>query len=256
MGKAISIGSFNYQDLFDGLTMSIESHKLVAISGPNNCGKTTLIRILGREIIVESDIEVEGYPINIYAIEDYQRLVKMVIPMERIPLEETIEEEMYLLKDDKEEIEEIIKGLKIQRISNKPIHELTNKEFIYYQIAVSLITQPKILLLDSLDSILLDKECIEILEFLKEYQKERDLTVVYTTLSLNTTLISDYLYVLEGKQVALKGTPLEVLKHDNIINKIGLNVPFMVDLSVKLKDYDLIDKIELDKDRMLDALWK
>ena len=56
--------------------------------------------------------------------------------------------------------------------------------------------------------------------------------------------------------MALKGTPLEVLKHDNIINKIGLDVPFMVDLSVKLKDYDLIDGIELDQDRMLDILWK
>ena len=110
MGKAISIGSFHYLDLFDDLSLSIENHKLVAISGPNNCGKKTLIRILAREIIVESDIEVAGYPINIYSIEDYNRIVKAVIPGERIPQEETIEEEMYLLKDEKEEIEEIIKG--------------------------------------------------------------------------------------------------------------------------------------------------
>jgi hypothetical protein len=29
----------------------------------------------------------------------------------------------------------------------------------------------------------------------------------------------------------------------------------MIDLSVKLKDYDLLDEIELDKNRMVDKLW-
>ena len=43
---------------------------------------------------------------------------------------------------------------------------------------------------------------------------------------------------------------------DNIINKIGLNIPFMIDLSVKLRDYDLITDIETDYDRMIEALWK
>jgi len=252
MEKAITIGSFYYQNCFDGLTMSIEKNKLTAISGPNNCGKTTLIRILAREIIVESDITVNNFPMNMYPIEEYTKTVKCVIPLEKIPKEETLEEELYNETNNSKEVEEILKGLKIKRIANKRIKELDNKEFVLYQIATALISKPKILLLDSIDTVLGEEESIEVLSFLKE----QDLTVVYTTINLDTTLICDSLYIIGDRKVALKGTPLEVLKYDNIINKIGLNIPFMVDLSVKLKDYDLVKNIELNQERMLDLLWK
>ena len=46
------------------------------------------------------------------------------------------------------------------------------------------------------------------------------------------------------------------MKEDSLINKIGLTLPFMVDLSLKLKYYDLIDDVELDMNRMVDKLWK
>ena len=256
MEKAINISSFYYQNCFDGLTLSAEKNKLTAVSGPNNCGKTTLMRILSREIITDSDIEINNFPINMYPIVEYTKMVKCVIPLEKVPKEETIEEELYIESNDTKEVEEILKGLKIKRIANKQIKELNHREFVYYQIATALITNPKILLLDSLDSILTEKETIEVLEFLKEYQKEKDLTIVYTTINLNTTILSDTLYIIGDRKVALKGTPLEVLKYDNIINKIGLNIPFMVDLSVKLKDYNLVENIVLDQERMLDELWK
>ena len=54
----------------------------------------------------------------------------------------------------------------------------------------------------------------------------------------------------------LEGEPLDVLQNDNILNRIGLEVPFMIDLSVKLRDYDVVKDIELDKNRMVDILWK
>ena len=47
-----------------------------------------------------------------------------------------------------------------------------------------------------------------------------------------------------------------MLEKDNIINKAGLELPFMMDLSVKLRDYDLIKDIELDMEKMVDNLWK
>ena len=47
-----------------------------------------------------------------------------------------------------------------------------------------------------------------------------------------------------------------MLLNDNIINKLGLELPFMFDLSIKLNDYELLDEIVLDMDRMIDKLWK
>ena len=61
---------------------------------------------------------------------------------------------------------------------------------------------------------------------------------------------------LHNGEMILEGEPLDVLQNDNILNRIGLEVPFMIDLSVKLRDYELISDIELDQDRMVDILWK
>ena len=33
-------------------------------------------------------------------------------------------------------------------------------------------------------------------------------------------------------------------------------MPFMIDLSIKLKDYDLVDDVILDMEGMVDLLWK
>lgn len=75
------------------------------------------------------------------------------------------------------------------------------------------------------------------------------------TINLNITINTDYIYVLNNSEIVLEGEPLSVLEKDNILNKVGLELPFMLDLSVKLRDYDLLKKTELDIDRMVDTLW-
>ena len=256
MENAITIDYLNYHNLWDGLTMSIKSNSITAISGPNNCGKTTLIRILNREIIVENDIEIFKYPLNCYTIDEFEKYVACVIPLEHIPLEDTIEEEMYLIQNNKKEIDWIIKELKMKKIINKPIKELSDKEFVFYQIATALMKGPNLLLMDCIDSVLSEEECQNVLEFLKEVQRTRNLTVVFTTRNLKTALLSDYLFIIDERKVKLKGLPMEVLEKDNIVNKCGLDLPFIIDLSVKLKDYELIKDIETDQERILDELWK
>ena len=82
------------------------------------------------------------------------------------------------------------------------------------------------------------------------------MTIIYTTIHLEESVYSDYLYFINNNKIVLEGKPLDILQKDNIINKIGLELPFMVDLSVKLKDYELIKDLELDPERMVDNLWK
>ena len=76
------------------------------------------------------------------------------------------------------------------------------------------------------------------------------------TNNLEEVLEANYLYILNKGKIAMEGTPLEVLKQDNKLNKLGLELPLMVDLSVKLHDYDLLKDIIIDMDRMVDTLWK
>ena len=252
----ITLNNFYYEDLFDDLNLSILKNKITVISGANNCGKTTLIRILNREIITSNTIIVDNKEINKYQIEDYSKLVQCIIPLEITYEQSFLEDELLYYNDDLEKIEMIIKGLKIKRSIRKKISDLTLKEKVLSQIAIALAKNAKIILLDNLRLYLSRKETKEVFEFLKEVQKKRELTIVVTTIHLEESLLADYLYIIGNKKVALEGIPSEILQNDNKINKLGLSIPFMIDLSVKLKDYGLIKDIEIGKNRMLDNLWK
>ena len=87
------------------------------------------------------------------------------------------------------------------------------------------------------------------------YKEKYGLTLLITTINLEISLYTDFIYIIEQGKIALNGTPFNVLQKDNTINKIGLSLPFMIDLSVKLRDYELVDELETDIDRMIDKLW-
>lgn len=248
MTKIIEINNFSDDNLFENLTINIEKNTITTISGGNSCGKTTLMRILSREIITENNILLNNKSINDYTISEYTSLVQTVIPSEIVFEENTLEKELKNIN--------LVKGLRIKSILNKNIKDLTIKEKVLAQLAIALDSKPEILLLDNVFIYFNDKEREEIFIFLRSFQKKYNLTVVLTTIDLRDSLYTDYLYIIGNKKVILKGEPLKVLEKDNILNKVGLNIPFMADLSVKLEDYDLLDSVVLDKDRMVDILWK
>ena len=248
MTNIIEINNFSNDGLFNNLNINVEKNKIVTISGSNSCGKTTLIRVLNREVITDNTILLNKININDYTIKEYTSLVQAVIPLEIVFNEKTLEKELNNL--------DLVKGLRIKSILNKDITTLTTKEKVLSQLAIAIDNKPEILLLDNIFIYFNDKEKEEIFTFLRKYQKKNNLTIVLTTIDLKDSLYTDYLYIIGNKSIVLEGKPLEVLEKDNILNKVGLNIPFMADLSVKLKDYNLVDSIILDKDRMVDILWK
>ena len=241
MPTIIEIDNLQYGHILNNINIQIKN-KNIMISGPNNCGKTTLIKILDGEISAKGTIKINGKDINDYKIEEYSNIVQSVIPGEIIFFENTLEEEINITEDTKYLIEE----LKIKRLLSKNTSQLL----------LALTNKPQILLLDSISNYFTKKEYQNIMNILHKYQEENNLTIIQISINLEDSLTTDYLYIINNGEIALEGKPLEVLTNDNIINKIGLNLPFMVDLSTKLRDYNLLDTIITDMDGMIDLLWK
>ena len=131
----------------NNLDILIKKNTISTFSGANNCGKTTFIRILGKQLDCESEIELENKKITDYTLEEYNELVKTVIPKELIFDETNIEEELYNkcsleYKEKEILINYIIKGLKLKKFITKEISNLTTKEVILAQIAISLLNKP------------------------------------------------------------------------------------------------------------------
>ncbi len=256
MSNIIQLENIQYGQILKNITCTIQND-FVMISGPNNCGKTTLIRILNREIKDYSGtIMINNQNIENYKLDEYLNIVQTIIPTELLFLEETVEEEIKLQTNNLEEINIILEEFKLKKLLSKKTNTLSDNEIIYLQLILALSHNPKILILDNISSYLNKQDYKTIINNLKEYQVKHSMTIIMTCIDLEESIESDYLYIMNHGELALEGNPLEVLKKDNIINKIGLDLPFMVDLSVKLMDYDLLKEVILEKDRMVEELWK
>lgn len=251
----IEIENLNYKVLND-FDMTIKQGEFVTISGANNTGKTTLIRLLNNEIKGINSIKVNNIELNNWKVEEYYSFCQAIIPLEISFQFDTLEEELFNINYKKEDYKTIISTFKLKNILNKKISLLTKKEIIISQLIIGLLKSPKLLLIDNISPYFSKTEKKDILSFLNDYRNSHDLTIIYTTIELEDSLSTDKLIIINNGDVFLQGKPIEILKKDNLINKLGLDIPFMIDLSVKLKDYDLIKEIELDTDRMLDSLWK
>ena len=263
MDTFINIKNLKYKNIINNINISIEKNSFITISGPNKCGKTTLIKILNKEI-KSNGISINNELIKNYTIKEYSNLVGCVIYNNYKYTFNTVEEELkYLLdttklkeKEKNNRLEEYIKLFKLTKYKNTNPNKLDKNNQTKLNIAKETILNQKILLLDDITLYMNKKESKEIIDIINNLHNNKDITIIMTTDNLYNTINSDYLYILSEGEVVIEGNPLEVLKKDNILNKLGLELPFMVDLSVKLKDYDLVDDIELDIDRMVNILWK
>ena len=265
MKELLEITNLTYQDLFDDISFQIEPGKFVTISGGNNCGKTTLIRILGGEISLLQTVKLLGMYIEECPHNLWKEITGTIIPQDETTfLFYTVEEELnyaiQLFKKNAEERKEtykdIIKKYKLTKFQKKNPNEVPDFIKIKIILAEKMLASPQILFLDDICAELDTKEQKEFINLLRTIQLETKISIVMTTSDLNIALESDYLYILGNKEIVLSGEPLSVVEKDNVLNKLGLELPFMVDLSVKLRDYNVVDKIELDIDRMVDNIWK
>lgn len=263
MQNIIEITNFNYLDILDNFSINIEKNKLTSISGSNKCGKTTLVKILSRKIKTDEKIMIFGENINQYKITDYFKIVRGIIPLEETFLSETVDDELnynidqlFLNKEEKNKrLKNIQRNLGLNKIKKKKIKELNNKEYVSLQIAAAIAGMPKILIIDDLTFYLETSDVKKFVSYFKYLVRNYDITIVINSTRLQDVLDADYLTIIKDSRIILNGKPIEVLQKDNILNKAGIRVPFMIDLSVKLRDYNLINDVELDMNRMIEHLW-
>lgn len=259
----IEIRNLNYNNIFIDFNVAFPNNKFISISGPNNCGKTTLIRILDRQLVTRNSVYLSSNRIENYKITDLSSIIQCVIPKEVDFVYQSLEDELKFnlnntnisTSSQDNLYKELIKIFKLGKYQKTDINNVEPSTLIKIQLVLALSKKPQILLIDNIGNYVSKKEMAEILQQLHTIQKKEEMTIIMATNDLNEVIESDYLYIIYQSNVILQGVPLEVLEKDNILNKIGLEVPFMIDLSVKLRDYDLIKDIELDMDRMVDTLW-
>ena len=259
--------NFKYKDkqVFNNLDLNIEKGSFVSIIGPNGSGKSTLIKILtGLLLDYNGYINVDGYNLNKFYLKEIRRKIGVVFdnPDNHFVSETVIDDLAFSLEnlqyqeaDITNSINEIAKIFKINDILYQEPRNLTNSQKQKVAIAGSLIFNPKILILDESLHQLTPSDKKEILNILKKYQKERNLTIIMITHNLENTLYSDRIVVLNEGKIYIDDSLEKVYKQKDKLSKLKLNLPFIVKLSYKLQEENIIDKVYIDSENLMEDLW-
>lgn len=100
-------------------------------------------------------------------------------------------------------------------------------------------------------SVLSNKEKKEIFDLLDK----QNIHYINVTSNVEDALLGDYVIVYDEDMKVLEGNRDVVLKNEKILKKLGFGVPFVVDLSIQLMYYDILDRVYFDVDNLLEALW-
>jgi iron(III) transport system ATP-binding protein len=218
MLKLQNIGKeFNHKVVIDDISFEINEGEIVSLLGPSGSGKTTLLNIilgltkLDKGKIIFNDIDLSNVSMNKrgfnIVFQDYALFPNL----------NAYENIVYGLKNKKEampekELNDYIEFLELQPHLTKKISELSGGQKQRVALARTLVTKPKILLMDeplsALDGVI--KESIK--ERIKSIAKEFKLTTIIVTHDPEEALtMSDKILIIDQGKIAQFGTPNEII---------------------------------------------
>jgi putative spermidine/putrescine transport system ATP-binding protein len=210
--------SFHNETVLHHLNLSFKEGEFVTLLGPSGCGKSTLLRAIAGLITPEEGIiQIDGK--NITQLKPKDRQVGMVFQAYALFPNMTVQENIAFGLKMKKLDRETIK-LKVARMIE--LVELTGKESSYPRelsggqqqrvaLARSLVTEPKVLLLDEPLSALDAQIRKNLQKQLRRIQQELNMTTVLVTHDQEEAwAVSDYIYILNEGHIVQSGTPEEI----------------------------------------------
>ncbi len=252
--------------IVNNISLSIGEKELICILSPNNCGKTTFIKTLGGIVKAkDGKIIYNGKELNRNSFKKYIKQIGVVFEnINDTYICDQVDDELkfplihlaYPYKKIKKRVDEVAHLLDFENKLDKKISEISMLDKAKLSIGVALMHDPDIILVDDIFKSLKPKDKDIVMDIFKLLIVTYNKTVIFTTSDLNDCKGLDKIVVFGDKKVLMKGSFNEIIKKDNDLSKVGIDIPIMIDLSRKLQFYDLIDDVYYDVDKVVDALWK
>lgn len=257
---------FRYNDnyIFDKFSLNVEEGQWLCISGPNGSGKSTLIKIITGLVNTEFGVFICGLRVNRSNLFNIRKNIGVIFDnLDNLFICETVEDDLaftlenlcYKPNEISKRIRNIARELNITNLLDKSIEELSGGEKAKVALAVALIHNPKLLILDESLSMIDEEERNNILKVLDKRHKA-GLTIISVIHDLRESYLADRLIILNDGEIMLDGKPLKVMEYDKVLNRLGIELPFEIELSIKLKLYGLLDEVIPDVEKMVDTLWE
>jgi iron(III) transport system ATP-binding protein len=214
----------------DGISLGVETGKLITLLGPSGCGKTTTLRCLAglerpeagrivignktvfdskRNIFVAASDRGIGMVFQSYAIWPHMTVFENVA----FPLK-VARDRKYSSAEIKDKVSRALDMVRMSGFESRSATQLSGGQQQRLAFARGLVREPQILLLDeplsNLDAKLREQMRVE----LKRLQKRLGITTVYVTHDQSEALaLSDEIAVFNAGKIIQRGTPQDIYRH-------------------------------------------
>ena len=212
---------FNTVEAVKGINFQINQSETLALLGPNGCGKTTTIgMLLGLITPTSGNIFINEQELN-YKDHQFLNIMNFASPYVELPKKLTVLENlkvygrMYLIKNLKDKIDQLVEDLNLKSFLNKRTGELSSGQKNRVSLAKSLINDPKILLLDEPTASLDPDTGDYVRSYLEKYKKENDISILLASHNMDeVTRLSDDVLMMKEGQIIDHGKAKELIdKH-------------------------------------------
>jgi len=228
--KQITGGYFS-EPILKNISFKVKKGELFGVIGPNGSGKSTLLKMISHILPIQNgEITIKEKQISTYSTKEFAKLVA-VLPQHTTQtfsysVKETVSLGRYahqkgvfqtLNEEDESIIEDVMKQTGVDVYKNHSIDELSGGERQRVFLAQALAQDPEVLLLDEPTNHLDLAYQKELLDVLKSWTRERNLTVVSIFHDLNLAgLYCDRLLLLQEGTSVICDNPNNVIKKSRI----------------------------------------
>ncbi|WP_329247448.1 ABC transporter ATP-binding protein [Actinoallomurus sp. NBC_01490] len=227
-----------YEDrtVVDGLDLEIPDGQVTVIVGPNACGKSTLLRALGRLLKPRRGVVLlDGAELARVPRKQIARTVG-VLPQSPTPPDGITVADLVARgrqphqtwwrqwsEDDERATAEALERTATADLAERPVEELSGGQRQRAWIAMALAQDTELLLLDEPTTFLDIAHQVEVLDLIRQLNHERGRTVVAVLHDLNQAArYADHLVAMKAGRIIAQGPPRDVVTAELVQEVFGL----------------------------------
>jgi branched-chain amino acid transport system ATP-binding protein len=211
----------------DDASLEVGEGRIVALIGPNGAGKTTLFSCiagfqpLNAGHVVFQGKDITGWPVHEIARSGMVRTFQITQPFAKLTVHENIAVGAYQKFHDRSQAweharrvaEQVGMGAQLEQ----PAADLTVAGRKRLELARTLATNPKLLLLDEVMAGLNPSEIVEIIEIILKIRASGVTVLLIEHVMQAVMSLSEHIYVLSYGKIIAHGAPHEVVNNPAVI---------------------------------------
>lgn len=214
--KRFKNGYKSYKYVLDDFNFDIYKRKHIALIGANGAGKSTLLEILSG--VQKANSGKIGFGFS-YAFSPFEK-ISIQFQSSRYPSGLTVNDVINFLRSvrkgvfiNQEELNEMLDSFNLKTLLYKEANSLSGGQKQRLNVMVSLLSSPKLLLLDELTTGLDVYSQKQVLGFLKKYLKTHDVTLICVSHNvLEIEELADRIVLLRKGKIVVDADKHKLLK--------------------------------------------